>query len=115
MTKAMEDLQEILGRFKEEGMNVYLFDCISKIAALWIVVGYVFILVFVVEEDFPIQAFRIGNHKKKQTQQEARRREGSSTRLILFRHLSYIMGSALLYLFTPDFERLMSSIVFEEE
>lgn len=112
MTKAMEDLQEILGRFKEEGMNVYLFFCISKIL-MWIVVGYVFILVFVVEEDFPIQASRIG-HKKKQTQQEARR-EGSSTRLILFRHLSYIIGSALLYLFTPDFERLMSSMVFEEE
>ena len=111
MTKAMEDLQEILGRFKEEGMNVYLFFCISKIL-MWIVVGYVFILVFVVEEDFPIQTFRIG-HKKKQTQQEARR-EGSSTRLILFGHLSYIIGSALLYLFTPDFERLMSSLVFEE-
>ena len=113
MTKAMEDLQEILRRFKEEGMNVYLFFCISKIL-MWIVVGYVFILVFVVEEDFPIHTFRIG-HKKKQTQQEARR-EGSSTRLILFRHLSsYIIGSALLYLFTPDFERLMSSMVFEEE
>lgn len=113
MTKAMEDLQEILGRYKEEGMNVYLFFCISKIL-MWIVVGYICILVFVVEEDFPIHAFRIPGHKKKQTQQEARR-EGSSTRLILFRHLSYIMGSALLYLFIPDFERLMSSMVFEEE
>lgn len=108
MTKAMKDLQELLLRLKEEGMNIYLFFCISKIL-LWILAGYVFIVLFVVEEDFPFQAFRI-------TRKETPTRETSSLRLIIMlKHLSYFVGSTLLYLLTPDFEHLMSSMVFEEE
>lgn len=103
----MGELHELLARLKEEGMNTYLFFCISKIL-LRILVVYFLILMFVVEEEFPFQAFRIG-HKHTQTQQQQRRGR------ILLKHLSYIIGSALLYFFTPDFERLMSSLVFEEE